>query len=71
MNGTRPSTTSTTTTTQKPLKLCFPKDAKPLPENLYPLPPFVTIIECGSSQYCERDDSIKFDLGYLKLFIIS
>ena len=64
MNGTRPSTTSSTTTTQKPLKLCFPKDAKHMPENLLPLPPFVTIIECGSSQYCDRD-------GYLKLFIIS
>ena len=62
MNGTRPSTTSTTTTTRKPLKFCFPKDAEPMPENLYP--DLYTIIECGSSQYCDRD-------GYLKLFIIS
>ena len=45
----------TTSTTQKPfsMEVCFPKDAEPLPAVLDPLPPFVTIIECGSTQNCE------------------
>jgi hypothetical protein len=68
-------TITTTTTTQKPLgpldpldslDLCVPKDADPLPAFMYPLPKFVNIIECGSTQYCEP--KFGYNLGYLDLF---
>ena len=66
-----PSTTSTTTT-RKPfpgIDMCFPKDANPLPAEFDPIPPFVNIIECGSTQYCEPH--LENAIGYLELFIIS
>ena len=71
-------TNFTTTATQKPQKqdpkeevFCFTKDADPLSADLNPIPPFITIIECGSSQYCEPIFEHIPEIGYLKLFIIS
>ena len=48
-------------TTQKPLDFCFPKDATPLPAGM-PLPYFINIIECESTEYCEPDN--KSHLGF-------
>ena len=72
---TGPPTTATTSTTPKPLEFCYPKDAKPIPTFMEPIKgfkPIITIIECGSNQYCEPDwKNFGKDLGYLELFIIS
>ena len=50
-----------TTTTQKPIVFCSPMDAGPLPA--WVMEPFITIIECGSTQYCKPE--IGNYLGYL------